>query len=500
MENISQQKRSLPGSFLISFGIVLCLAASVDASEALDSTRFIVGPGDAFSVSFFDAAIERIEFEVSIEGKVTIPTVGSYFISGLTLMNAKLILRSALNNTYSGSKFSVDLDGVRSKHILITGEVGAPGVYVASATDRVTDLIALAGGLTPVASRRNILLKSDDDSVDVDLVRFENLGDFNANPPLYLGDRICVPPLTDSAALLYISGEVNRPGSVEFTGRDNIKELILIAGGVSSRGDPDSIAYFPGGDEGGRVSRITNSADTEIIKAGSHLIVAPRGIYFKTNDVFISGQVRKPGRYPLSSSLTLSGLLKLAGGVLEDAYFPGIQIYHELDDDQTSIGSLQGVVRVGTLEEEQFFQLWSNPIAHTVRVTSVYDFDSNSPARVELISGDSIFVPRFEGLVTALGRVKNPGRVVFVGPASPSEMIRLAGGAASRADFSRSWIFRKYSGVALPYNSTKHALDGDIIVIAQKEHGNSTLRTLRDVALVGAGIALSVFAIDQVSQ
>ena len=498
MRSISQQKRSLQGRFLLYVGIVLCLVVNVDASESLDSTRFIVGPGDAFSVSFFDAAIPKINFVVSVEGKVTIPTVGSYSISGLTLMKAKSILVSALNNTYSGSKFSVDLDNVREKRILITGEVGAPGVYVASATDRVTDLIALAGGLTSAASRRNITFKSDKETVDVDLVRFENLGDFDANPPLYLGDRICVPPLTDSASRLHISGEVNRPGSVEFTGRDNIKELILIAGGISSRGDPDSIAYFPGGDERGQGSRITNSTDTEIPRAGSHLIVAPRRISSRTNDVFISGQVGKPGRYPLSSVSTLTELLELAGGAMEDAYLPGIQIYHELEDNQVSDDSLQSVIRVGGVES--FYELRPNPRAHTVRATNVYNFDSKSPARVELIPGDSIFVPRFEGLVTALGRVNNPGRVVFAGPASPSEMIRLAGGAASRADFSRSWIFRKYSGVALPYNSTEHALDGDIIVIAQKEHGSSTLRTLRDVALVGAGIALSVFAIDQVSK
>ncbi|MCH9032233.1 MAG: hypothetical protein IIB00_08250, partial [candidate division Zixibacteria bacterium] len=75
MENKSQQKRSLPVRFMLSLGIVLCLVVNVEAYEALDSTRFIVGPGDAFSVSFFDAAVAKIEFEVSIEGKVTIPTV-----------------------------------------------------------------------------------------------------------------------------------------------------------------------------------------------------------------------------------------------------------------------------------------------------------------------------------------------------------------------------------------------------------------------------------------
>lgn len=502
-------------------GLALCATTNAKASEALDSTRFIVGPGDAFSVSFFDAAIEKIEFEVSVEGKVTIPTVGSYSISGLTLMNAKSILRAALNNTYSGSRFSVDLDSVRSKRIIISGAVSEPGVYVASASDRVTDIIALAGGLTPIASKRNITLKSGAKTVAVDLIRFESLGDFAANPPLYLGDMITVPPLTDSASRIHVSGAVNRPGSVEFTGRDNLAELILIAGGVSSQGDPDSIAYFPGGEESGQQSRITNSSDTEILDAGSHLIVAPIKISLKTKDVFISGQVRRPGRYPLSSSTTLTDLLDLAGGALEDAYLPGVQIYNELEDGKISSDSEQETIddvdgeeisfemrpnsRAHTIERRpnprtHTVERRPNPVAHTVRAENVYDYDSNSPARVKLISGDSIFVPRFEGLVTALGRVKNPGRVVFAGPASPADMIRLAGGAASRADFSRSWIYRKHSGVALPYNSTKYALDGDIIVIAQKERGSSILGTLRDVALIGAGIALSVFAIDQAGQ
>ena len=49
----------------------------------------------------------------------------------------------------------VSLAQIRTFKVSVTGGVEQPGVVVVSAADRVTEAIALAGGLQAKASRRN---------------------------------------------------------------------------------------------------------------------------------------------------------------------------------------------------------------------------------------------------------------------------------------------------------------------------------------------------------
>ncbi|MCH7878726.1 MAG: hypothetical protein IH914_05385, partial [candidate division Zixibacteria bacterium] len=94
-----------------------------------------------------------------------------------------------------------------------------------------------------------------------------------------------------------------------------------------------------------------------------------------------------------------------------------------------------------------------------------------------------------------------PGLVSFADRLSSSDLIDRAGGLTAWADLSRSYVNRRVGGNSTPLSSAGRIYDGDIIYVARKvKKGGGFLGTLRDVSLLGAGIALSALAIDQLAK
>ncbi|HSG99030.1 MAG TPA: SLBB domain-containing protein, partial [candidate division Zixibacteria bacterium] len=221
--------------------LTLALCAGANAEALVDSTSYVVGPGDKFSIEFFETQLPALEAVVSLEGLARVPAVGSFPIAGVTLAEAKAILRAGIKRKFSGVSATISLTTVRTQRALVSGAVKNPGIYEAPATALVSDIIARAGGLAPGASRRNIVIRAANREFPADLEMFTLAGDLAANPPLYLGDVVFVPVALDSSARIYISGEVRAPGAFEYTGRDRVSDLIRLGGGLSTLARRDSV-------------------------------------------------------------------------------------------------------------------------------------------------------------------------------------------------------------------------------------------------------------------
>jgi len=240
VSNVVWRKMRYQWRFSIRIALILgcllgCWRVNGVAAELVDTTQYIVGPGDEFTVSFSSAEIASFTVVVGVEGSVSIDGVGVYHIAGLTLSAAKAHLLAGLNTRFSGSGPELRLTVVREKRMLVAGAVVHPGLYSTKATELASDLIAKAGGLTREASRRNIEIRSESSQIHqsfpVDLEMFTIVGEPESNPPVYLGDVIYVPLFSDSARRCYVSGEVRSPRWIEYTGRDNALDLIRLAGG-----------------------------------------------------------------------------------------------------------------------------------------------------------------------------------------------------------------------------------------------------------------------------
>jgi len=133
--------------------------------------------------------------------------------------------------------------------------VKAPGVYPALGVRLLNDMISAAGGVTPAAASKVVIThRSDpDNQTALDYVP-EALKPVIPNVQIFPGDTVTVP----RAGIVYVVGNVNRPGGYVLDGRNplTVEEVMALAGGT---GHAASIkrAQLVRNLEGGRKEAIT---------------------------------------------------------------------------------------------------------------------------------------------------------------------------------------------------------------------------------------------------
>ena len=124
--------------------------------------------------------------------------------------------------------------------VVIQGEVRFPGMYaLTSKSERLSDLIKRAGGLTTEAYADGIVFNRRDNNigrVGVELSSAMRRYESADNLILRDGDNISIPPYN---AVVTIRGEVNAPSTVAYIRGKGIDYYIGAAGGPTPRGDED---------------------------------------------------------------------------------------------------------------------------------------------------------------------------------------------------------------------------------------------------------------------
>lgn len=173
---------------------------------------------------------------------------------------------------------------------------------------------------------------------------------------------------------------------------------------------------------------------------------------YKSQKVYIVGEVRTPGAYALSGNMSLVEILARAGSTLPSASGEAV-IVHGGDTAQgptlpTKEENGKDVVRVNLRQLE-------NGV-----------FSQNAQLR----DGDTIFVPRAES-VYVFGQVKNPGAYALQQKnTTVLQALSLAGGVTDRGTTSRIKIVRIVNGEKkeLKVKLTDTVQAGDTIIVAER--------------------------------
>lgn len=115
--------------------------------------------------------------------------------------------------------------------IIVLGQVKNPGAYALLEGQRVTDLVAAAGGVTPQAGLAQAVVVRGAQQIPVDLQKAMN-GDASADIVLEPRDELVVP---ESRARIAVLGAVNRPGPYDFKPDMRIVDAIALAGGQTDK-------------------------------------------------------------------------------------------------------------------------------------------------------------------------------------------------------------------------------------------------------------------------
>ena len=135
----------------------------------------------------------------------------------------------------------------RSRLVSVLGFVNSPGRYeLDGISAKISDVIAMAGGLDPNASDKIILQPSGggkSEPVTVDLSSIIQ-GDPSKNIEVRGENSIFVP----RAAVVYVYGEVQKGGAYRIESEMTVMQAISLAGGITPRGSENRCSFAKGSD------------------------------------------------------------------------------------------------------------------------------------------------------------------------------------------------------------------------------------------------------------
>lgn len=283
--------------------------------SAIDSSTYQLGPGDQILIKIWGALENQFFTEVTPEGFVIIPTVGEFPVEGKTLAEVSALLKERLKERYFNANFAVRLVRIRKFRVYVTGEVVRPGTYFMRPSDRLSDVLELAQGLSNWGNETQIQIRhtSGDTSV-YDISQFFRNGEEASNPYLRAGDVVFVPPIDIQKNYVIIEGNVGSQGIYPTKPGETVFAFLSRIQALNRRSEIERIVLIRNGEP-----RYFNLLEPHSPVFQEKLHKGDRIIIPTIRDrVYVKGEVAQPGPFPYLAHYAARDYAGLAG-VLESA-------------------------------------------------------------------------------------------------------------------------------------------------------------------------------------
>lgn len=335
-----------------------------------------------------------------------------------------LLLRGVRSDTERLQAGDTILVPAAGPQVAMSGMVRRPAIYELRDEADLSQAVDLAGGLLPSATLHKITVERViahtqriTTSIDLpdgtagDAMR-QALATFRVQD----GDRVRVAPIRpQSMQTVYLEGHVVQPGKYAYRSGMQLSDLLRsyedllpepaahaeIVRLVAPDYHPVTIEF--------NLHELLDATDPVTLQPfdtvrifGRYDVDAPK--------VTVSGEVLRPGEYPLSKGMTAADLLRAAGGFNRSAY-----------REQAELGSYEVEAGQKVLLERQ-----------TIAMSEALAGDAS--ADVALKPGDELMVRKLSGwteigsAVTLNGEVVHPGKYAIQAGERLSSVIRRAGG------------------------------------------------------------------------
>jgi polysaccharide export outer membrane protein len=210
-----------------------------------------MGTGDVLHITVYGQPDLTTDARVSEGGTITFPLIGDVRMAGITPAQGEIEISERLSKGGFIIKPFVTLNVVqyRSQHISVLGRVNRPGQYTLEKISRVTDALALAGGVIIDGADTITLVRTRDGKTtyhDIDMVALFKPGGEASNELIQDGDIINVA----RQPMFYIYGEVQRPGAFRLEQNMSVVQALSMGGGVTPRGTQRGIRILRRDDRG----------------------------------------------------------------------------------------------------------------------------------------------------------------------------------------------------------------------------------------------------------
>ncbi|MBT9494522.1 MAG: polysaccharide export protein EpsE [Paucibacter sp.] len=252
----NKHKTTLLAAVLIGAQALMAVApayAQAAAASPIASAEYRLGAGDVMRISVYQNPDLTLETRVSENNVVSFPLLGSIKVGGLSVTQAEQLITDGLKkgNFVKNPQVTIVVLQVKGNQASVLGQVNRPGRYPIETADmRLTDLIANAGGVVSGAGAETLILTGKRNGqpyrAEIDLPGIFAVGGGAQDVFIQHGDVIWV----DRAPMVYIYGEVQRPGPMRLERGMTLMQSLATGGGITQRGTEKGIRVHRKGADG----------------------------------------------------------------------------------------------------------------------------------------------------------------------------------------------------------------------------------------------------------
>ncbi|MCU7373180.1 polysaccharide export protein EpsE [Paucibacter sp. O1-1] len=243
------------------------------AAPATATAEYRLGSGDVLRISVYQNPDLTLETRVSEAGVLSFPLLGTIKIGGLSVTQAEKLIADGLRNGnfVKQPQVTIVVVQVKGNQASVLGQVNRPGRFPIEVADmRLTDLLANAGGVASSGAEIVILSGTRNGQsfrTEIDLPALFAPGGRSQDILVQNGDVLWV----DRAPMVYIYGEVQRPGAMRLERGMTLMQSLATGGGLTQRGTEKGIRVHRKGADG--KVQILQAAMDEALKDGDVVYV-----------------------------------------------------------------------------------------------------------------------------------------------------------------------------------------------------------------------------------
>ena len=383
--------------------------------------NYILGPDDVLSINYTGLNEASVQVKLDPEGSIQLPYAGIISLNGLTVEQASQKIKTKMTVAYpaltSGkTQLFLTVSNFKTIRITVIGEADRAGNYLVSSLASFFNVLYLTGGPSENGSLRKIeLIRNNKVMETIDFYSFLQKGILGTEIKLQDQDIIRYPLYNKRASL---SGAVKRPFIYELLDKETLTELFQFGGGIDETAVKDVAKIVQMGEKEMKMRDVAVVDFNNFIPRNGDSVFFDKILPRFANRVILTGAVFRPGNYELTEKLSLSGLIKKADGLKEDAYLNRGLIKRRKSDAERELVSF-----------------------------NTKEILNGKQADILLVKEDSIFILSKDSLQDVLtisvgGNVRLPGTFQYREGLSLEDAILIAGGFTNDAAFHKVEISR----------------------------------------------------------
>lgn len=220
------------------------LAWAQKGGGATGAQDYILGAGDVIHITVYQNPDLSMDTRINESGSISYPLLGSVPLLGLPVSQAERKIEDGLRsgNFVKQPQVTIVVTTVRGNQVSVLGQVNRPGRYpLEQAQNRLTDMLATAGGIASSGADIVTVVGTRDGKAfrtQIDLPSVFGPDKRSQDLLLQNGDVIWV----DRAPVVYIYGEVQRPGINGLMRNMTLIQALATGGGLTMRGTEKGIS------------------------------------------------------------------------------------------------------------------------------------------------------------------------------------------------------------------------------------------------------------------